>query len=416
VPDNTAVGGAKRGQHAVDWQTLRAGSNRVASGDNSVLAGGADNISAANWGTVSGGNANTVFTGAENAVISGGASNEVRSGAINSGIGSGNANIVESTYSYVAAGFQNQIINVGNVFSVIGGGTTNTITDSSHAFIGGGLANVLGGNGDPADYSSIVGGDTNGVYGNYNFLGGGTGNNIGTPGNLVNYSSIVGGTTNSIGANSDYSTINGGFGNIVSPDLTHASIYGGKSNVVTADGNYGTALGGYYGVSSHYAEAAHSSGVTTSGATVSFVAGGAQHSWVVWRNIVPNTATATQLYLDGDDGVTAGSPFVFTLQQNDDTYLFELQFVAKDTVNAGQAAFWKVIGGVTRNGAGTTALIGSPTVTTQNTGGLSAGWTITITADAASDTLRIYATVPAAVGSAPVAVVASGHMSRCCPA
>ena len=54
IPDNTATGGNKRGQYAVDWQMLRNANTQVANGNQSAIVGGGYN-------TVSGANS---FTGA----------------------------------------------------------------------------------------------------------------------------------------------------------------------------------------------------------------------------------------------------------------------------------------------------------------------------------------------------------------
>jgi hypothetical protein len=463
-PDGGLSGGNPRGIYATDFQKARNDKIQVAGGDysgilagenneispagtHSSILGGLDHVLDGNRSVIAGGSTNAIRNGSQRGVIGGGASNQIgtigtvdsatiaggsgnvvegdnafigggnsnaiQSGAIVSAVVGGESNSVESTYSFVGGGFQNQILNVADVFSAIVGGTTNTVTDASHSLIGGGLANSLGSAGDTSDYSVLVGGDSNSVVGSYSFLGGGTGNVLGGAGGVTNYASIVGGNTNFIGSGSDYSTVNGGFGNAISPGITHGSIYGGKSNAVTIDGYFGTVLGGYWGSASHYAEAAHSSGVGINGTPIAFIAGGAQHSWVVWRNYA-TAAVTTELFLDGNEAIIVGSPFRFTLQAVRDTYQFEIQVAARDTVVAGQAAWWKIIGGVYRGAAGTTALIGANTATTQNTGGNSAGWTVAVVANAATDTLRINVTTGASPN--PVAFVASGHMTRCCSA
>lgn len=55
IPDDTNVGGASRGNYAVDLQMARNASTSVASGENSTLSGGFDSSAIGNYSTVVGG-------------------------------------------------------------------------------------------------------------------------------------------------------------------------------------------------------------------------------------------------------------------------------------------------------------------------------------------------------------------------
>lgn len=68
-------------------------------------------------------------------------------------------------YSYVFHGAD---------YSAIVGGQTNEITTNTHNFIGGGIGNTVSGH-----YSSILGGSGNRVSGTFSSISGGTGNNDG---------------------------------------------------------------------------------------------------------------------------------------------------------------------------------------------------------------------------------------------
>ena len=358
-PDGGVSGGNPRGIYATDFQKLRNDKIQVAGGDYSgILAGENNEISPAGMHSCIVGGLDHVLDG-DRSVIAGGSTNAIRNSAARGFIGGGAGNVLGSLGTTDS--------------SVIGGGAGNDVYDGDYHTIGGGLTN------------SITSGWVN------SFIGGGVSNILDG-----SYGTLAGGALNGVGAG-----------------VSYASLIGGRSNSVTTDAYYGAALGGYWSVSTHYAEASHAAGIGINGNPNFFAAGGAQHSWVVWRNRIPATGVATELFLDGNEGAIAGSPFRFDLQFNNDMYQFEIQVAAKDTVNAGQAAWWKIIGGIYRDGAGTTALVGAPTLTTQNTGGLAAGWTLAIAANAADDTLRISVTVPFIVGAAPVAVVASGHMTHC---
>jgi hypothetical protein len=59
VPNEGVAGGAARGQNAVDWQQLRTVAAHVASGANSVIAGGATNTASGSHSTVGGGQTNS---------------------------------------------------------------------------------------------------------------------------------------------------------------------------------------------------------------------------------------------------------------------------------------------------------------------------------------------------------------------
>lgn len=55
IPDNTAAGGNKRGDYAVDWQRTRGSAAAVASGIGSVIGGGENNTASGVYSTVAGG-------------------------------------------------------------------------------------------------------------------------------------------------------------------------------------------------------------------------------------------------------------------------------------------------------------------------------------------------------------------------
>lgn len=99
IPDNTAVGGNKRGSYAVDWQLRRITAADVAAGSESAILSGAGNrISAvAAESVIAGGQVNTI-TG-QNSIITGGTNNLV--GGANAGSLWGSANEADGAYSAV---------------------------------------------------------------------------------------------------------------------------------------------------------------------------------------------------------------------------------------------------------------------------------------------------------------------------
>ena len=62
VPDGLAAGGGARGANAVDWQSVRTNSSRVAGGTNAVIGGGESNA-ATNTAAVVAGGSNNLATG-----------------------------------------------------------------------------------------------------------------------------------------------------------------------------------------------------------------------------------------------------------------------------------------------------------------------------------------------------------------
>lgn len=159
--DGSSAGGLIRGNYAVDWQLARPVSDRVASGDYSVIAGGQNNKAAGVSNAVGGGNGNSVSGIAS--VIAGGYSNAV--GNDYSFIGGGNSNVVSGYRSTVGGGQVNQI---SGHYAVIAGGVNNTITGDEAAVVGGqnNTANgyrsvVLGGTGNLSQNQYTITGGAN---------------------------------------------------------------------------------------------------------------------------------------------------------------------------------------------------------------------------------------------------------------
>jgi hypothetical protein len=112
IPDNTSIGGDKRGANAVDLQTIRTSSSRVANGNYSVITGGNENTASNTYSSVLGGYLNTA------------------SGQYSSNLG-GYATTVTGNYSG-GSGYQNQI--GGN--NSFGAGASNITTANNCAVFG----------------------------------------------------------------------------------------------------------------------------------------------------------------------------------------------------------------------------------------------------------------------------------------
>jgi hypothetical protein len=176
VPDNTTAGGNARGQFATDWQRQRNAATQVASGQNSVIAGGQHNTASATCATIAGGTSGVASGGystigggyfnsatATYATVSGGASNDATS--TYSTIGGGNSNSASGQYSTVGGGDGNT---ASGQYSTVGGGNSNSAS-GQHSTVGGGHSNTASGL-----FSWVPGGrygSTRGLYGAYAWSG-----------------------------------------------------------------------------------------------------------------------------------------------------------------------------------------------------------------------------------------------------
>lgn len=225
------------GLYANDFQGSRDNSSQTASGNYSVLAGGAQNEASGDYSVVLGGDENvasgdySVLLGGEDNVASGlyavilGGDDNTASGQY-AVIGGGGGNVAGGNYSAILSG--HNMTNNGP-YSVIGGGHENNLTAAaSYSFIGGGLDNVVSGS-----YAVLGGGETNNVSGSHAIIGGGI-NNVASG----NYSVVGGGATNT--ASGLYSVVGGGQSNVVSGN--YSVIPGGRS--MTLSGNNSFAFSG----------------------------------------------------------------------------------------------------------------------------------------------------------------------------
>lgn len=401
IPDSAIAAGNKRGANATDWQRSRTAAANVASGTDATISGGADNQAAAqgatvaggatnavaasrNYATISGGQSNTIYTGGTHGTISGGQTNSIQAAHGFIGGGQGNSQSSAGTHCVIAGGNTNT---TGATMSVIGGGQNNTSALSgNYATIGGGLGNVINAS---AQAVAIAGGRANTGGASYAAIGGGYLNDA-----TGQYSGVFSGSD--CNATANYATIGGGVLNTAGG--IGAFVGSGESN--NAGMQYSCIPGGYWGYTNYYAEIAHASGRFAA-------AGDAQASEVVLRRSITVGAAATDLTIDG-----AAPPTSNTLSMGSSSaYQFRISVIARDTGATGQYAFWNVVGGISRDAASsTTALIGSLTTDSGNSGGSAAGWTCVVQANTASGYLQILVSAPA--GTGPVRFVATAHLTR----
>ena len=153
------------------------------------------------------------------------------------GGGSGNTIYINSTFSSIVGGADNQIQNAPSIsdskYSFIGGGNGNIISShNQYSSILGGKNNIISTSGSPAggSYSNIIGGHDNILFGS------GNGDIIG--------STIIGSNLSSISADTDpsrYSVIIGGWGHSINNHSDGTALIGGSYNLIIGGDNFDTA-------------------------------------------------------------------------------------------------------------------------------------------------------------------------------
>lgn len=239
----------------------------------------------------------------------------------NAFIGSGSENTASGVRSFVGAGTSN-IASGGN--DVVAGGNGNSSSGGQN-FIGAGTSNVAAG-----QHNTIAGGQNgNTGTGSFCFIGGGSAN---THSGAGDYRSHLGGSANSATA-------------------AYASTTGGCENV--ADGRYSVTLGGYQASAKGVIGAVvHASGRFSS-------TGDAQAGRYTLR-IATSSATPAVLTADASATQTAANSLTLGGQN---AYVIRARIVARNTAN-GECTAWEVSAIARRtNTAATTALVGTPTVT-----------------------------------------------------
>jgi hypothetical protein len=139
IPDGTATGGNARGNNAVDLQISRGTAAQVASQNFSVITGGQNN---------------TIGTGAD---------------ASHSSISGGLLNTISRPYGFIGGGNSNSINNSGGggSYATLSGGRSNVVS-SDYSTVSGGQSNTASTN----THATVVGGQSNTSSGQWSVSGG----------------------------------------------------------------------------------------------------------------------------------------------------------------------------------------------------------------------------------------------------
>ena len=451
VADSTTTGGNARGANAVDFQMVRSAASQVASastsfigngryntasGQDSVVVGGYGNIASSVRGVIAGGESGTasgnncyVGSGYQNTAagnlnfIGGGQANSGTSGsavttqtaATTSGstavtLAASNANIkvgqwVDGTginnYTYVSAVSGTSLTLTANATAtnaaitltfrtphgvVVGGG--NNQATGSYSFIGGGgdAGTAANRNVASGDWSTVAGGFKNTASSIYSFVGGGATNTASNIGSVV-----CGG-----GA---YAT--GGF---VANGSSGLSSFVGAGVGNTANGSYSFISSGTFGTTrgidgnNVFPAINNAFGVNTAGV--------AQSALLIFARQTTD-ATATVLTSNTLSPNTVNQ----VILPNNSAYFFTGEVVSGVT-GGGNTKGWYIEGVIKRGAnAASTALVGTPTVTSLYADAGAATWTIAVTADTTNGGLAVTFTGQASTTIRTVAQIRTTEMT-----
>jgi len=465
---STTAGGNARGANAVDWQTFRSTAAQVASGSYAIVGGGINNRCSAFNGTLVGGNANAAAS--NYSFIGGGTSNTASSGDYGT-IAGGQSNVAAGYYNFIGAGFTNSgtsgsavttqsgtmnattavtlsgsnaSIKVGQYITgtsiandtyvaaisgtsltlsknasgsststlsfftphgVVVGGGNNQATGAYSAILGGGDAgssanrNVASG-----DWSTVGGGWKNTASSNYSFVGGGGSNTASTGfGSVVCGGGFFGNLATQFAGNTSSGTssfVGAGFGNTASGGFS--SVSGGGSNI--ANSNFSTIVGGYYGTARSIAG---NMVFSPSNNPIGTSTNGTQQTALLILGRQTTDATATALTSDTGAAGTTNQ----VILPNNSAYFFTGEVISGVTGGGNTKGF--TIEGVIKRGANaaSTALVGTPTVTSTYADAGASAWAIAVTADTTNGGLRVTFTGQAATTIRTVCQIRTTEMT-----
>lgn len=264
-----------------------------------------------------------------------------------------------SVNGYLATGWitlNQSPVSASNYFSVSLGGNANAASGANASTIGG-QNNIAS-----ANSSSVNGGQSNTASQSNSAINGGTSNN----------------------ASNSNASINGGSGNTASGSNSFVS--GGQSNTANAT-NSGVLNGGYGSTRSIQGNTVLPASSFPISATL-----GVQQSAILVLGRQTTDATAT--VLASNQSAASGTNQV--ILPNNSAYYFRGECIAGVT-GAGDTKGWYIEGVIKRGaGVGTTALVGTPSVTSLYADAGAATWAVTATADTTNGGLAITVTGQAA--------------------
>jgi len=328
----------------------------------------------------------------------------VSSGTIIAGMVLTGTGVTAGTYIVSGSGLSWTVSTSQTVASTTITGTAYTVTISQAATIAAGITLSF-----YTPHGVVVGGGNNQATGAYSFIGGG--GDAGTTANRNvasgTWSAVLGGVKNTASGDGSVvcggglydlpsggvsanlasglsSFIGSGFGNQATSNATVVS--GGVSN--TANGFYSAVVGGTYGTTRSITG---NIVLPACNLPLSTPQGSSQAAVLV---LARQTTDATATVLTSTSTAASGTNQV--ILPNNSAYYFKGSVIAGVT-GAGDTKGWSIEGVIKRGaGVGTTALVGTPTVTSLYANAGASTWAVTATADTTNGGLAITVTGQAA--------------------
>jgi hypothetical protein len=450
--DSSATGGNARGANAVDWQTARDNATKVASSSYAIVSGGYGNSATSTYSNVNGGIFNAA-SGDRSSVLGGTAN--TASGVLSNVI-NGYINTAAGYYNFVGNGANNSgtsgsTVTTQGTSSVTSGSTAVTLSGSNASIKVGQLITGTGIQTFPHTYVSaisgtsltlsqnatatgtptlsfytphgvVVGGGNNQATGSYSFIGGGGDAGTASQRNTASgdWSAVVGGRSNVASGVGSFvgggglhpqfgvytntasglaSSVVGGLSNTASGQGSFAG--GGLNN--TASGIYSSIIGGGYGTTRGI------TGYTVFSACSTPIGQslGIDQSALIVLARQTTDATATVLASDNNSAGTTNQ----VILPNNSAYYFRGEVVAGVT-GAGDTKGWYIEGVIKRGaGVGTTAIVGTATVTSLYADVGASTWAVTALADTTNGGLKITVTGQASTTIRWVAQIRTTEMT-----
>lgn len=311
--------------------------------------------------------------------------------------------ICGGSYHYIHNGIDNVIVGgYGNAIfaSVIIGGTNQVQHDGNKAAIVGGYSNSVG-----ASYGFIGGGESNKVLQHHGAIVGGSGNTI-------SRGSAVGSGPTAGYSDEGFSFIGGGAGNTISKSQYSVAAAGASNTIGNAASDWGSFSSIIGGLSNEVGTTAYAWGATVLGgwnnhAQATFAVASGRHANAT--NPFQHAHGHTQFNVRGD---CQTSVFILKAQTSDatattmtseglpiplptgGTWSFRALVSARQNGSTNAAAW--IIEGAATNSAGTTTVMGTPTITQLGNSG-SPSWSVAVDASVANLRIRVTGAAGATV-------------------
>jgi hypothetical protein len=463
VADSTATGGNARGANAVDWQTSRNAAGQVASGQLSFIGAGTRNTSSGLYAGVVAGYTNLAngfssFVGGGNNNTAGNTYTSITTGVSNTASGfwstvvNGSANTAAGFYNFIGNGQSNSgtsgsavttqsgTMNATTAVTLSGSNanirvgqyiTGTSIGDDTYVAAISGTSLTLSKNATGSTTNTlsfftphgvVVGGGNNQATGSYSFIGGGGDAGTASNRNVASggWSAVVGGRGNTASGSGSFVGAGGTtgdssiFGNVASG--TFSAIVAGANNTASAEGGFVGSGFGNTASGQHSVIAGGSYGTTRGivgnavfpacGAPISSVQGVSQSALLV---LGTQTTDATATALRSNTSAAATNNQV--ILPNNSAYFFTGEIISGVTGGGDTKGF--TIEGVIKRGANaaSTALVGTPTVTSMYADVGAATWAIAVTADTTNGGLRVTFTGQAATTIRTVCQIRTTEMT-----